>query len=100
MLGVVSQQCCFRLNVVAKRLTGFKRCATTPNNTAQQHATEWANGRNMQHPTMLGVVCRLASVYTRLFSPLLKVCRACFLQIKSTDNSHNNSYGQFWTVTL
>ena len=58
MLGVVSQQCCFRLNVVAKRLTGFKRCATTPNNTAQQHATEWANGRNMQNPTMLGVVCR------------------------------------------
>ena len=37
--------CCFRLNV-AKRLTGFKRCAATPNNT-QQLATECANGCNM-----------------------------------------------------
>ena len=29
-----------------KSLTGFKLCATTPNNT-QQHATGCANGRNM-----------------------------------------------------
>ena len=31
---------------VAKSLTGFKVCATTPNNT-QQHATGCATGRNM-----------------------------------------------------
>ena len=30
----------------AKSLTGFKLCATTPNNT-QQHATRCANGRNI-----------------------------------------------------
>ena len=72
MLGVVSQQCCFRLNVVAKRLTGFKRCATTPNNTAQQHATECANGRNMQHPTMLGIVANLRQFTRGLFLPYLR----------------------------
>ena len=37
--------CCARLHV-AKSLTGFKLCATTPNNM-QQHATGCANGRNM-----------------------------------------------------
>ena len=37
-----------------KSLTGFKFCATTPNNK-QQHATGCANGYNMQHPTMLEV---------------------------------------------
>ena len=31
---------------VAKSLTGFKLCATTPNNT-QQHATGCADRRNM-----------------------------------------------------
>ena len=54
MLGVVGQQCCLRLHG-AKRLTGFKLCATTRKNI-QQHATGCANGRNMYHPTMLGVV--------------------------------------------
>ena len=38
-----------------KSLTGFKLSATTPNNM-QQDVTGYANGRNMQHPTMLGVV--------------------------------------------
>ena len=40
---------------VAKSLTGFKLCTTTPNNK-EQHPTGCANGRNMQNPTMLGVV--------------------------------------------
>ena len=39
----------------AKSLTGFKLCATTPNDT-QQHATECENRRNTYHPTVLGVV--------------------------------------------
>ena len=43
MLGV--DQYCIRL-LVAKSLTGFKLCATTPNNT-QQHATRYANGRSV-----------------------------------------------------
>ena len=38
-----------------KILTGLELSATTPNNT-QQDVTGYANGRNMQHPTMLGVV--------------------------------------------
>ena len=38
-----------------KSLTGFKLCATTRNNI-QQHATGCANGRNMWHPTMVGIV--------------------------------------------
>ena len=33
---------------VTKSLTGFKLCATTPNNTQEQkQQSEWANGRNM-----------------------------------------------------
>ena len=36
---------CVRLHE-AKSLTGFKVCATTPNNT-QQHAIGCATGRNM-----------------------------------------------------
>ena len=46
--------CCVRLHG-DKSLTGFKLCATTPNNM-QQHATGCANGRNMWRSTMLGVV--------------------------------------------
>ena len=38
-----------------KILTGLELSATTPNNT-QQDVTGYANGRKMQHPTMLGVV--------------------------------------------
>ena len=38
-----------------KSLTGFNLCATTPNNI-QQHTTRCTNGRNMYHPTMLGLV--------------------------------------------
>ena len=45
MLGVVGRQCYLRL-LRAKSLTGFKLFATTLNNT-QQHATWYANGRNM-----------------------------------------------------
>ena len=37
--------CCVRFHV-AKSLTDFKLCATTPKNT-QQPATGYANGRNM-----------------------------------------------------
>ena len=48
--------CCVRLPV-AKSLTGFKLCVTTPNNTQEQkQQSECANGRNMQIPIMLGVV--------------------------------------------
>ena len=52
--------CCVRLHV-AKSLTGFKLCTTTPNNK-EQHATGCANGRTMQHPTMLGVDGQLCCV--------------------------------------
>ena len=41
----ISGTCCVCL-YLAKGLTGFKLCATTPNNT-QRHATGCANGRNM-----------------------------------------------------
>ena len=50
---ITEQKKCWELS--AQSLTGFKLCATTPNNT-QQHATECADGRNMWHPAMLGVV--------------------------------------------
>ena len=40
---------------VARSLTDFKICVTSPNNI-QQDATGCANGRNMYHPTMLRVV--------------------------------------------
>ena len=39
MLGVVGQQCCVRLHG-AKRLTGFKHCATTRNNMQQGVQTD------------------------------------------------------------
>ena len=60
--------CCVRLHL-AKRLTGIKLCATTPNNT-QQHATGCANGT--QHVTSHNVaksVCRglqLQSTYSNI----------------------------------
>ena len=55
MFRVVGQQCYIRLHR-AKSLTGFKLCAITTRNNIQQHTAGCANGRNMYHPTMLGVV--------------------------------------------
>ena len=55
-----SKQCYARLHR-AKSLTSFKLCVTTPKDT-QQHATECENGRNMYHPTVLGVVGQQCSV--------------------------------------
>ena len=52
--------CCVRFHVV-KSLTGFQLFTTTPNKK-EQHATECANGPNMQNPTMLGVVGQLCCV--------------------------------------
>ena len=47
------KSCCVRLHLT-KRSTGFKLCATTPNNT-QQHKTGCVNGHNMLHPTIVGI---------------------------------------------
>ena len=44
-----------------KILTSFKFWAATPIST-QQHATGCANGRNMQNPTVSGVVCQQCCV--------------------------------------
>ena len=49
---LLAQQCWELFRPFARCL---KLCATTPNNT-QQHATGCANGRGMQHLTMLGAV--------------------------------------------
>ena len=57
--------CCVRFHVV-KSLTGFKLFTTTPNKK-EQHATECANGPNMQNPTMLELLANyVASVCTGL----------------------------------
>ena len=58
---------CVCLREVVERLTVFKLCATTPNNTPIR-ATGCGNRRKMQHPTMLTVVGQ-AGYLTHLGSP-------------------------------
>ena len=71
MLEVVGQQCCVRLHG-AKSLTGFKRCATTPNNT-QQHPTtcNWVRKRT-QHVTSNNV----GSCWSTMLRPFARSLRA------------------------
>ena len=65
--------CCVRLHV-AKSLTGFKLCATTPNN-AQQHVQKDAKCNIQQCWKLLANI--VASVCTWLYSLLCKAT-SCF----------------------
>ena len=59
MLGVASQQCCVRLHG-AKSLTGFKLCATTPN--------------NMQEGVQTDATCNIQQCWELLVNNVASVC--------------------------
>ena len=74
MLGVVGQQCCVRLHV-AKRLTGIKLCATTPNNT-----------HNIQQGVQTDSTCNIQQCWQLLANNVASVCTG----LKTNENNNRN----------